>query len=66
MISYYMNTTVFQLLELMNLAYVHRITQQLSQDIVPMTAYVTLNPDVTIVENNGVNSELALDTYSCR
>jgi hypothetical protein len=61
-----MNTTVFQLLGLMNLANVHRITQQLSQNIVPMTAYVTLNPDVTIVENNGVNSELALDTYSCR
>jgi hypothetical protein len=61
-----MNTNVFQLLGLMNLAYVHRITQQLSQNIVPMTAYVTLNPDVTIMENNGVNSELALDTYSCR
>lgn len=44
----------------------NRITQQLSQNIVPMTAYVTLNPDVTIVENNGVNCELALDTYSCR
>ena len=50
----------------MNLAYVHRIIQQLSQNIVLKTAYVTLNPDVTIVENNGVNSELALDTYSCR
>ena len=61
-----MNTNVFQLLGLMNLAYVHRITQQLSQNIVPMTAYVPLNPDITIVENNGVNSELALDTYSCR
>jgi hypothetical protein len=61
-----MNTNVFQLLGLMNLAYVLRITQQLSQNIVPMTDYVPLNPDITIVENNGVNSELALDIYSCR